>query len=91
MFFTQRLGGCELIDAEEALHAAADLAAASDVAVVVAGLSPEWESEGFDRPSLDLPGKQSELISRIAATNARTVVCLQAVSTLRPLIPLNPD
>lgn len=80
MFFTQRLGGCELIDAEEALHAAADLAAASDVAVVVAGLSPEWESEGFDRPTLDMPGRINELIARVSAANPNTIVVIQAVS-----------
>ncbi|CDO74858.1 hypothetical protein BN946_scf185004.g8 [Trametes cinnabarina] len=77
-----RLGGCEKIDPEEALIIAEKLAAASDVVVVVAGLSPDWESEGFDRPTLDLPGRQNELISRVAKVNLNTVVCIQAGSAV---------
>lgn len=48
--------------------------------VVVVGLTPEWESEGFDRPSLDLPGRQDELIMRVGRVNANTVVVMQSVS-----------
>ena len=55
------------------------LAAKSDVVIVVAGLSPEWESEGFDRPTLDMPGRQNELIEQVGNANPNTVVCLQAV------------
>lgn len=76
----QRLGGCEKIDPDGALVAAEKLAAESDVVIVVAGLSPDWESEGFDRPTLDMPGRQNELIARVAKANSNTVVCLQAVS-----------
>lgn len=43
------------------------------------GLSPEWESEGFDRPTLDMPGRQNELIHRVGQANPNTVVCVQAV------------
>lgn len=56
-----------------------DLASKSDVVVVVGGLTPEWESEGFDRPTLHLPGRQDELISRLGKTNPNTVVVIQAV------------
>ena len=58
------------------------LAARSDVVVLVAGLSPDWESEGFDRPTLDMPKRTNELISRVGRVNPNTVVVLQAVSTL---------
>ncbi|GJE97941.1 glycoside hydrolase family 3 protein [Phanerochaete sordida] len=77
-----RLGGCEKINADQALQAAVDLAAQSDVVVIVAGLSPEWESEGFDRPTLDMPGRQNELIERVGKANPNTVVCLQAGSAV---------
>ncbi|KAI0654717.1 glycoside hydrolase family 3 protein [Cubamyces menziesii] len=77
-----RLGGCEKIDPEEAMAAAEKLAAASDVAIIVAGLSPDWESEGFDRPTLDMPGRQNELIARVAKANPNTVVCIQAGSAV---------
>jgi beta-glucosidase len=48
----------------------------ADVAVVVAGRTPEWESEAFDMESMALPGPQDELIDRVAAVNPSTVVVL---------------
>ena len=79
-FHEQRLGGCEKVDPEDALVAAEKLAAESDAVIIVAGLTPDWEAEGFDRPTLDLPGKQNELIARVGKANPNTVVCIQAVS-----------
>ncbi|KAG5635550.1 hypothetical protein H0H81_010897 [Sphagnurus paluster] len=61
-----RLGGCEKIDPEKSIEAAVALAARCDVVVFVAGLSPEWESEGFDRPTLQMPGRQDEVIRKVA-------------------------
>lgn len=83
----QRLGGCEKIDADKALEAAVSLASKSDVVVIVAGLSPEWESEGFDRPTLDMPGRQNELIARVGKANPNAVVCIQAVSNPSGVLP----
>ena len=51
-------------------------AAAADAAVLVVGTTDEWESEGFDRASMSLPGDQDELISRVIAANPRTIVVL---------------
>ncbi len=51
-------------------------AAASDLAVLFVGTTEEWESEGHDRSSLHLPGRQDELIERVAAANPKTVVVL---------------
>jgi beta-glucosidase len=59
---------------------AAQLAAQCDVAVVFAGLSGEWESESYDRPHMDLPGEQNELIAAVAAANPRTIVVLNTGS-----------
>ena len=42
------------------------------------GTSDEWESEGHDRASMDLPGDQDELVRRVAAANPRTVVLVNA-------------
>jgi beta-glucosidase len=53
-------------------------AAAADVAVIVVGTSDEWETEGEDRASMALPGDQDELIRRVCAVNARTVVVVNA-------------
>jgi len=63
---------------DEELAAAVALAADSDVAVVVVGTTAEVESEGFDRISLALPGRQDELVRRVAAANPRTVVVVNS-------------
>jgi beta-glucosidase len=55
-------------------------AAAADVAVVVAGLNNQWESEGYDRPDLSLPGRQRELIEAVLDANPKTVVVVNAGS-----------
>ena len=79
----QRLGGAEKLDEDKAIKEAADLAANSDAVIVVVGLTSEWESEGFDRPSLSLPRRQDDLIAKIARANPRTIVVLQAASLLQ--------
>jgi len=66
----------------DAIDRAVALAAASDVAIVCAGTSGEWESEGYDRPGLGLPGHQDDLIARVAAANPRTVVMLNVGSPI---------
>lgn len=63
-------------DAE--LGAAAATAAAADIAVVIVGTNEETESEGWDRPSLDLPGRQNELVERVLAANPRAIVVVNA-------------
>ena len=60
--------------AEEVHRAAAE----ADVAVVVVGTTPEWETEGADRPTLDLPGRQAELVRAVCAAQPATVVVLNA-------------
>ncbi len=60
------------------LERAVALAAEADVAVVVVGTTEEVESEGFDRESLALPGRQDELVRRVVAANPRTVVVVNS-------------
>ncbi|WP_148288698.1 beta-glucosidase [Ilumatobacter nonamiensis] len=55
-------------------------AQAADVAVVVVGTNDEWETEGFDRETMDLPGRQNELVEAVAAANPNTVVVVNAGS-----------
>ncbi|PJI93896.1 beta-glucosidase family protein [Luteimicrobium subarcticum] len=64
--------------AEADLAAAVGLAADADVAIVVVGTTEEVESEGYDRPDLDLPGNQDELVRRVLAANPRTIVVVNA-------------
>ncbi|MEV6968947.1 glycoside hydrolase family 3 C-terminal domain-containing protein [Hamadaea sp. NPDC051192] len=66
--------------ADELLAEAERVAAESDVAIVVVGTTEEVESEGFDRTSLALPGRQDELVRRVVAANPRTVVVVNAGS-----------
>jgi hypothetical protein len=37
------------------------------------------ESEGYDRTTLDLPGRTNELIQRVARVNPKTIVVTQSV------------
>jgi len=59
---------------------AIEIAAAADLAIVVVGTNGDWESEGYDRDSLDLPGRQDELIAGVAEACPRTVVVVNAGS-----------
>jgi beta-glucosidase len=65
-------------DARALRDEAVALAARSDVAIVVVGYSLKLESEGFDRPSMDLPAGQDDLIRAVAAANRNTVVVVVA-------------
>jgi beta-glucosidase len=65
-------------DEDAELERAVALAAAADAAVVVVGTNEEVECEGVDRESLALPGRQDELVARVAAANPRTVVVVNA-------------
>ena len=58
------------------LEKAVELAKRSDVALVFVGYPDAFETEGTDRPSIDLMGKQNELIAAVAAANPHTVVVL---------------
>ncbi|WP_344064586.1 beta-glucosidase family protein [Microbacterium pumilum] len=60
-------------------HAAAS-AAAADVAIVVVGTNSKVESEGYDRESLDLPGRQDDLVRAVVEANWRTIVVVNAGS-----------
>jgi beta-glucosidase len=75
---TFQLNFAEQAADEEELEEAVALATDADVAVVVVGTTEEVESEGFDRDSLALPGRQDELVRRVAAVNPRTVVVVNA-------------
>jgi beta-glucosidase len=77
-------GGCRLGYQEEdkidRLQEACNVARDADVAVVVVGLDAEWESEGYDRQSMDLPkdGSQDRLVEAVLAANPRTIVVNQS-------------
>ncbi len=74
-----RLGVLPPVPAD-AIERAAQLAAASDVAIVCVGFGGAWQSEGFDRPDMELPGQQHALVEQVAAANPRTIVVLNTGS-----------
>ncbi len=72
--------GVRTPDPDDLFDQAVAAAAAADVAVVVVGTNDEWETEGFDREVMDLPGEQDELVAAVAAANPNTVVVVNAGS-----------
>ncbi|KAI1114962.1 glycosyl hydrolase family 3 N terminal domain-containing protein [Nemania sp. NC0429] len=83
---THKYGGCRIGFKEEDqvdyLQEAVAAAAQADVAVVVVGLDAEWESEGYDRQTMDLPsdGSQDRLVRAVLQANPRTIVVNQSGS-----------
>ena len=76
-------------DHETLISEAARAAAQADVALVVVGTNSMVESEGLDRDSLALPGRQDDLVAAVAAANPRTVVVVNAGSPV--LMPWRDD
>lgn len=73
-----RLGLVAAAEDEALLADAEAAAAAADAAIVVVGSAELTESEGFDRDTLVLPGRQDELVSRVAAANSKTIVVVNS-------------
>lgn len=65
----------DIVD-ETLIMEAAALAKESEAAVIFAGLPDSYESEGYDRTHMRIPEGQNELIRRVAAVNANTIVVL---------------
>lgn len=69
--------GCDVLGESTAgFQEAVDLAKASDVAVVFVGELHEMVGEAASRSTLDLPGRQMELVQAIHATGKPTIVVL---------------
>jgi beta-glucosidase len=73
-----RLGLAPAADDDALIAEAAAAAAAADAAVVVVGSAELTESEGFDRATLALPGRQDELVRRVARANSSTIVVVNS-------------
>jgi beta-glucosidase len=65
---------------DDRIARAAELARNSDVAIVFGGMPTGYESEGHDRPHMDLPGRQEELIRAVVRANPNTIVVLNCGS-----------
>ena len=62
---------------EDAIAQAVAAAAQAEVALIFAGRSGEWDTEGSDLLDIRLPGRQDALIAAVCAANPRTIVVLQ--------------
>jgi beta-glucosidase len=74
--------GLSPVVGEEAIGRAVALARSAQTALLFVGRNGEWDGEGLDRTNIDLPHRQDELISRVAAANKNTVVVLQSGSPI---------
>ncbi|TKJ20328.1 glycoside hydrolase family 3 C-terminal domain-containing protein [Blastococcus sp. CCUG 61487] len=77
------------VDGDQLVVEAAAAAAAADVALVVVGTNSVVESEGYDRTTLALPGRQDDLVRAVVAANPRTVVLVNAGAPV--LLPWRDD
>ena len=59
---------------------AVEVAGQADLTILVVGTNADWESEGYDRDDIALPGRQDELVARVAAACPTTVVVVNAGS-----------
>jgi len=72
------LGIIPLRNDDKLIAEAVEAAAGADVVVLVVGSADGTESEGYDRETMVLPGRQDELVSRVAAANPKTVVVINS-------------
>ncbi|KDQ59962.1 glycoside hydrolase family 3 protein [Jaapia argillacea MUCL 33604] len=77
-----RLGGAEVREADEEMEKAVEVAREADLVVAVVGLNGDWETEGYDRVTLALPGRTDELVEKVAKANPNTIVVTQAGSAI---------
>jgi beta-glucosidase len=70
--------GCAEPETTDGMTSAVAAARSADVAIVVVGTDEVWESEGRDRKTVTLPGRQDELVERVAAANRKTIVVVNS-------------
>jgi beta-glucosidase len=70
--------GARPLPPADARQQAVQAAAEADVVLLVVGYDGNWESEGRDRPHMDLPGDQDELVREVLAANPRSIVAVNA-------------
>lgn len=73
-----RFGASRRVSQEELVSSAVEQASNAEQVIIFAGLTSEWETEGYDRDHMDLPPGSDELISRVLAANPNAVVVVQS-------------
>ena len=62
---------------------AVEIAKNSDYAIIFAGLTENYESEGLDRISLNIPENQNKLINEVCRVNKNVIIVLQNGSPIQ--------
>jgi beta-glucosidase len=62
------------VDVSTQIQRAVDVVVKADIALVFMGITNEFESEGYDRETMDLTADQYKLISAVSAQNRNTVI-----------------
>ena len=70
----------EKVDPQDMIKRAVEVAKDSDRVILCLGLSKEWESEGFDRPDMDIPGYTTQLVDQVCEVNKNVIVVNQSGS-----------
>ncbi|KAJ5758971.1 hypothetical protein N7520_006127 [Penicillium odoratum] len=73
-----RFGASRRVSQEELIASAVEQAKSAEQVVIFAGLTSEWETEGYDRDHMDLPPGSDELITRVLAVNPNAIVVIQS-------------
>ena len=72
--------GMQAPDQHDLMEEATSLAKEADAVILIVGTNSDWETEGNDRVSLDLPSNQDELIEKVCNLNKNTIVVLNTGS-----------
>lgn len=70
--------GIHTVFPADSIERAVAAAVEADAVVMVVGTDGDWDSEGHDRESLRLPGRQDELVERVLAVAPDAVVVVNA-------------
>lgn len=73
-----RLGMIQVVNPETAINRAVEAAKRADVTILCVGLTRDFESEGFDRPDMDLPSSLTPLIVAVLAAAPNTILITQS-------------
>ena len=72
--------GMQAPDQHDLMEEATSLAKEADAVILIVGTNSDWETEGNDRTSLELPSNQDELIEKVCNLNKNTIVVLNTGS-----------
>ncbi|KAJ4245203.1 hypothetical protein NW762_014073 [Fusarium torreyae] len=73
-----RLGMVQVVDPEEVISRAVEAAKRADTTIICAGLTREFECEGFDRPHMDIPSSVTGLITSVLQAAPSTILVTQS-------------